>query len=77
MKIERAPVYDWRILEAARENAHTQRSETAFDITTAIVNKFRRLFRRADDTRGALVSRCVDAAKAASPLERGLRVGWY
>lgn len=77
MKIERAPVYDWRILEAARENARTSRSEAAFDITTAIVNKFRRLFRRANSTRTTFVSRCVDAAKAASPLERGLRVGWY
>lgn len=77
MKIEKAPIYDLRVLEAARENASALRSEAAHDIAAAIGRQFRKLFHRADRSRESLVNRCVDAAKATPPLERGLRAGWY
>ena len=77
----RAPELDWNAIEAARANAHYLRSEAAYNIAAAIGERVRRLFGRGSATapaaNGSFVSRCLDFARAKSPLEKGLQAGWY
>ena len=80
--IIKAPQLDWNVIEAARSNAHTLRSQAAHEIGAAIANAVRRLFRVEEKPVAAnmeppLLPRRFTAPKVTSPLERGLQAGWY
>ncbi len=81
----KAPELDWDEIDAARVRARKLHSETGFRIFVAVGHGIRRTIQATwnllvsgnlSSMRAAL-RRNFNGTKVISPLDRGLRAGWY